>query len=144
MRGGLPRTLASLRAGAIMGRVTRLIGILLAVAVFPAGEAAGAPPAQVCGHPGTPPCPLQRWMRENASVAYAKRDAARVAAVLEQAAALNPEPERWRKWASIALSGASRVRRGGPEATLSACVGCHDTYRAEYVKSYRTRRLPSQ
>ena len=101
-------------------------------------------PLGACGRPGAPPCPLQRWMREHAAVAYANRDSAGLATVLEQAASLNPEPERWRKWGTIALAGASRVRRGGPGAALSACVGCHDTYRAEYVKSYRTRRLPAK
>jgi hypothetical protein len=129
-----------------MRRVDRLIALVfvLVVVAFPAGAAVGARSAEVCGRPGAPPCPLQRWMRDHASVAYASRDAAGLATVLERAAALNPEPERWRKWGTIALSGASRVRRGGPDAALSACVGCHDTYRAEYVKSHRTRRLPAK
>ena len=127
-----------------MRGVKHLTALVLAVVVgaFPAGAAVGAP--SVCGRPGAPPCPLQRWMRDNAAVGYAKRDAAGLATVLERAAALNPEPERWRKWGTIALSGASRVRRGGANAALTTCVGCHDTYRAEYVKSYRTRRVPAK
>jgi hypothetical protein len=129
-----------------MRSVTPLIALVFAVfaSAFPADASVDARPGGVCGRPGAPPCPLQRWMREQASVAYGSRDSARLATVLEQAAALNPEPKRWRKWGAIALGGVSRVRRGGPGAALTACVGCHDTYRAEYVKSYRTRRLPTK
>jgi hypothetical protein len=130
----------------MMRSVTPLIALAFAVlaSAFPADAAVDARSAGACGRPGAPPCPLQRWMREHSAVAYANRDSAGLATVLEQAASLNPAPERWRKWGTVALAGASRVRRGSPGAALSACVGCHDTYRAEYVKNYRTRRLPAK
>jgi hypothetical protein len=129
-----------------MRRVSRLVALVFVFVqvALPAGAAVGARSVEVCGRPGAPACPLQRWMRENASVAYASRETAGLATMLERAAALNPDRERWRKWETIALSGAARVRRRGPDAALSACVGCHDTYRAEYVKSHRTRRLPAK
>jgi hypothetical protein len=143
-----PATVSSERTGsrAIVGRVTRPVEFVLTLVVLGclAGAAAGSPVAGACGRPGVPACPLQRWMRERASVAHAARDPAALASVLEQAAALNPEPVRWRKWTATALTGAARVRRGSAGAAMTACVSCHDAFRTEYAKSHRTRRLPAK
>ena len=135
------------------GHVVRALGSLAAVVCLAATLTATGPAlhaetrapqaaALSCGQPGKPACPLQKWMRDYVARAYAARDATRLGAALEQAAALNPEPKRWKQWATMSMAGATRARRGGPTSALTSCVSCHDTFRRQYVQSYRTRRLP--
>ncbi len=135
--------LAMVSRGDATRRIRAFLVAAMALSVAIAGGTpANAQPGAVCGRPGAPACPLQRWMRQRAAVAYAARDRAALVEVLDQAARLNPAPERWRQWGTRALAGASRVRRSGPGAALSACVSCHETFRTDYVRGYRQRRLP--
>ena len=124
-------------------RLFRLVPVAVAavllVARTPRDEAAATP--LPCGSAGRPPCPLQRWMRKQVAVPYAKRDLSGLAAALNTLAQNNPNPRRWANWTKFAEKGAASAA-AGREDTVSFCTRCHRAYRRTYKATARTREPP--
>ena len=113
----------------------------LCVMTLSATGSAGSGTA-ICGDPGRPPCPLQRWMRNELAQPIAKKDSTAVAEAFERLVALNPEPKKWSNWTKFAREGARAAREGKPSGVTIACAHCHSIYRGEYNIKYRRRALP--
>ena len=94
-----------------------------------------------CGGPGLPPCPLQAWMRANVAAPLAANNSAALAAGLERAAGLSPDPS-FSSWSSIASQGAAAAKKGDIAGARASCKACHDAWREQYKKKYRTRPIP--
>src|SRR5262245_40994511 len=118
---------------------SHLLSIALMLLSASAGAAGSAGP--VCGEPGRPPCPLQRWMRTERAQPIAKKDAGALADALERLSALNPEPNKWQNWTKFAQDGARAAREGKTAAVTIACAHCHSIYRGEYNIKYRRRAI---
>lgn len=95
----------------------------------------------LCGTPGQPACPMQRWMRANIAAPLADNDAAALAVGLEKAAKLSPDPA-WISWSTLALNGAAAAKKGDIAGARAACKGCHDAWREAYRAKYRLRAIP--
>ncbi len=91
-----------------------------------------------CGRPGSPPCPLQAWMRANVAGALASRDDAGLARALDRAAKLVPDPA-WASWVESAEAGASAARKGDVARARASCKAFHEAWREAYRAKYRTR-----
>lgn len=94
-----------------------------------------------CGAPGQVPCPLQAWMRRKIAGPLASSDWAALARGLDESAAFVPDPS-WTAWATYASAGANAARDEKLVDVRRACKQCHDAYRKEYRKLYRSRALP--
>lgn len=102
----------------------------------------GAPSQQgVCGAPGLPPCPLQRWMRARVATPLAQDDLVVLAASLERTATLSPDAS-WSAWPDLARRGAAAAKRGDLNAARATCKACHDSFREAYRAKYRLRPVP--
>jgi cytochrome c553 len=81
-------------------------------------------------------------MRARLATALAHKDLAELARRLDEAATLNPDPNKWLHWPKLARDGAAAARRGRASAVIASCTRCHAVYRSEFLVSHRTRRLP--
>ena len=108
------------------------------VLALPTVRADGA----ACGEKGQPSCPLQGWMEKNMQDPMDKGDLKAVAASLEKAATLVPDP-KWndgaKGWAKIAKDAAAAAKSGDTAAVKAACKSCHSAWRKQYKATYRTR-----
>jgi hypothetical protein len=93
-----------------------------------------------CGAPGRPDCPLQSWMKANASQALGSGDFERMGRALQRIAGLAP-PD-YDGWRDIALNGASAASARNLEGVRGACKACHEEHRARYRKELRAHALP--
>ena len=101
-----------------------------------------------CGAKDLPDCPLQAWMKQNATTLLAFGEISSVAEVFDQIALFAP-PTRapdglpvYANWASIARDGAAAARMGDLPAARAACRGCHEQYLATYHWQLRAQSLP--
>lgn len=95
----------------------------------------------VCGAPGLPPCPLQRWMRSRVATPLAEDQLEVLAANLEKTATLSPDPG-WGAWPELARRAAASARRGDLNTIRATCKACHDRFREAYRAKYRLRPVP--
>jgi hypothetical protein len=103
-------------------------------AVLDASAAAGE-----CGEKPHPDCPLQAWMKANATPPVSANDLPALAQAFDRMAAFAPAP--YPNWASIAKDGASAARAGDMPAAKAACRGCQDQYKKKYKTEMRARKL---
>lgn len=94
-----------------------------------------------CGRPGQPLCPMQAWMKTEVGVPLGEGKLAPVAAALDRLASSPPDPG-WALWRSSATQGADAARQDDVAAVRQSCRTCHDAYRTEYRKRFRTRPPP--
>ncbi|MGO8999096.1 MAG: hypothetical protein ACLQVI_37695 [Polyangiaceae bacterium] len=99
-----------------------------------------------CGTKGLPDCPMQLWMKQNATTIITFGETTTLAEVFDQIAALAP-PRMDRlypfpNWVSIARDGADASRTGNIAAARAACRGCHVQYQTLYHATLRGRPLP--
>jgi hypothetical protein len=100
-----------------------------------------------CGAKDLPDCPLQLWMKENASTMLGFGEITTLAEVFDRIALLAP-PQMSPKydypnWDSIAKDGASAARLGNLTAAKAACRGCHSQYQRTYHATFRGLPLHS-
>jgi hypothetical protein len=101
-----------------------------------------------CGSRDLHDCPLQGWMKRNATPILDFGDISTIAVVFDQIAALAPPDTTedgglvYENWTSIARDGANATRTGNLEAAKAACRGCHVQYRDRYHAVLRARDLP--
>ena len=90
------------------------------------------------------PCPPQKWMRTNMAPPNAAGDMPALAAALDKAAALAPDPS-WNgkdpkaSWDAIARAGAAAARANDAAAVKGCCKDCHDAWKAKYKEKFRTK-----
>jgi len=101
-----------------------------------------------CGSRDLHDCPLQGWMKINATTMLEFGDISTLAVVFDQIVALAPMDTNddggllYENWKSIAHDGANASRAGNISAVRAACRGCHSEYRARYHANLRARGLP--
>lgn len=92
-----------------------------------------------CGPGSGRTCPLQEWMRANATGAMIQKDGRALARVFERIAEIAP-PE-YDGWSAIAKGGAEAAAAGDVESCRVACTHCHDAFRASYRAAMRGRPI---
>lgn len=102
---------------------------------------------RLCGEKGLADCPLQLWMKRNATPAIRDGDTTALADVFDRIALLGPAADvapaaAYPYWSSIARDGASASRMGDVGAAKAACRGCHTQYRTKYHGELRGLALP--
>jgi hypothetical protein len=125
------------RAGAL-GAFAGLLTVALC-----AGLASSKPEQTECGSPGKPPCPLQRWMREQVAAPLSAKDYRALEQSFERIAQLNPDPAGWANWTKIAKEGATAARQRKLAGVRSTCGRCHRAYRRAYNARHRTLAIDS-
>jgi hypothetical protein len=95
-----------------------------------------------CGEKDLPDCPLQLWMRRNATPMIRFGETTALAEVFDQIATLSPAGhalarDTYPNWVSIARDGAAAARVADIPAAKAACRGCHTQYRARYHADLR-------
>jgi hypothetical protein len=98
---------------------------------------------RLCGERDQPPCPLQAWMKRNATTMIGFGETTTLAEVFDQVALLTPPAALWGggksfpNWESIARDGAAASRIGNIPAAKAACRECHIQYRRGYHEAFR-------
>ena len=112
-------------------------------------RAALADAGRFCGGKDLPDCPLQAWMKQNATTLLGFGEISSLAEVFDQMAPLRAAQTRSRRrirriphWASIARDGAAAARMGNLTAAKAACRGCHLQYQRSYHAELRALPLP--
>lgn len=104
----------------------------------------GVAAEDTCGGKGQKPCPLQGWMEDNVEAPFKAGDMDKVAAALEKASKLAPDP-KWNEgdtgWEKLAKQGAAAAKAGDKKALKASCKGCHKAHRKQYQKQHRTRPI---
>jgi hypothetical protein len=95
-----------------------------------------------CGEKGLSDCPLQLWMKQNATPILTFGETTTLAQVFDEIALLAPPAKEltgqsFASWASIAHDGAAASRMGSLQAAKAACRGCHSQYSARYHADFR-------
>jgi hypothetical protein len=100
-----------------------------------------------CGARDLHDCPLQGWMKRNATTMLEFGDISTIGLVFDQIATFAPTDTIedgglvYVNWKSIAIDGASATRMGNINAAKAACRGCHSQYRAQYHANMRAREI---
>lgn len=108
-----------------------------------AASASGKPAASAsagvaCGSK-TNPCPLQKWMQDNANPAVSAGDTAALATALEQMQKF--APAGYTNWVSISKDGAKAAKAGDLAGAKASCRSCHDQYKNKYKTEMRDRKI---
>ena len=102
-----------------------------------------------CGARDLHDCPLQGWMKRNATTMLEFGDISTIGIVFDQIATLGPTDTIddgglvYANWKSISHDGANASRMGNLNAAKAACRGCHTQYRAQYHANMRARDIPA-
>lgn len=148
--GGPESGAPGLRRIGMASEIGKRFAIVLGAGALVAATAlVGAPSAQAgdakCGEEGQPMCPLQEWMEKNMQAALDANDLAKLATLLDQAAAFAPDP-KWHEgdkgWEKIAKDGAAKATAGDLKAVQATCKSCHSAWRKQYKAQHRPRALP--
>lgn len=105
--------------------------------------AAALPGAAVAGtecNGTTIPCPLQKWMRDNAGTPMASGDFQAAAKGIEKIQAFGPPgmPD----WTKFAKKTVDDLRANKSDDVKADCKTCHDAYKAAYKSNAAVRRRP--
>jgi hypothetical protein len=97
-----------------------------------------------CGEKDLPDCPLQQWMKRNATPPIRSGETIALAEAFDEIEGLAPAArDAYPNWGSIARDGALASRVGDVTAAKAACRGCHTQYRARYHAELRALPLPN-
>ena len=113
-----------------------------ASAATPSASAAAVPlgtEKASCGIKGAPDCPLQGWMKGNATMAVTQRSFPGLTRVFRRIGEL--APPGYEGWDRFAAEGLDAAQRRDVDGCKAACKGCHDEHRKRYVQELRTRPL---
>ncbi len=116
---------------------------IVGVIVFGAAAGALVPGAAVAGNHcngTTIPCPLQKWMRNNAGTPFAQGDLAAVARGMEKIQGFGPA--NMPDWNRFAKKTADDARANKTDDLKADCKTCHDAYKAAYKASAALRNRP--
>jgi hypothetical protein len=96
-----------------------------------------------------PDCPMQAWMKKNATAMLGFGDISAIADVFDRITRLAPDdvtPEGrpvYANWKSISEDGAAAARAGDVPAAKAACRGCHVQYLRRYQTTLRGKPVPA-
>lgn len=99
-----------------------------------------------CGAQGHD-CPLQGWMKNNASPPMTSTDFPRLEHAFERIASLSPAAPTgeadasYAEWSELAHAGAAAARDHDLDGSRVACKRCHDAYRSKYRAEHRAAPL---
>lgn len=96
--------------------------------------------AATCGARGND-CPLQGWMKANATPAMSTSDRRGLERAFERIATLDPNAREYPRWREIANAGSRASRSNDLEGARLACKECHDAYRERYRAERRAAPL---
>jgi hypothetical protein len=102
-------------------------------------KAADTDASAACGDKPLPPCPLNAWMKANASPASIAQDFEGLATAFDKVVTF--APTGYPNWASIARDGADAARAQSLDGAKAACRGCHTQYKDRYKKEMRDRPI---
>jgi hypothetical protein len=86
------------------------------------------------------PCPLQKFMRDNAGTPMASGELARVAESMEKIEkAGGPD---MKDWAKLAKKTADDARANKTDDVKADCKACHDAYKQAYKNNVTLRNKP--
>jgi hypothetical protein len=92
--------------------------------------------APACGGQGQAECPTQHWMKATLQAYLRTKDYKRLEASFNDLASHGPAD--FDRWQSLAKSGASAAANQDEALVRKSCQDCHDSYRAEFRKKYRS------
>jgi hypothetical protein len=95
--------------------------------------------APACGDKPLPPCPLNAWMKQNASPASIAEDFDGLGSSFDKIATF--APAGYPNWVSIAHDGADAARAQSLDGAKAACRGCHSQYKDKYKREMRDRPI---
>jgi hypothetical protein len=95
--------------------------------------------AAACGDKPLPPCPLNAWMKANASPASVAGDFDGLGSAFDKIATF--APAGYPNWVSIAHDGADAARAQSLDGAKAACRGCHSQYKDKYKREMRDRPI---
>lgn len=114
-----------------------------AIEASPSGVVAtptvGSGESVACGVRGAPDCPLQAWMKGNASGALTQGSFPSLTRVFRRIGEV--APPGYAGWERHAAEGLEAAHRRDLEGCKAACKGCHDEHRKRYVLETRARPL---
>jgi hypothetical protein len=123
---------------------------IVTAAMVGAATLAAAPSAvaddATCGSKENP-CPLQKWMRQNMGASNASGDMAALASDFDKVAKIAPDP-KWNggdakaNWDAISKAGVVAAKANDAAAVKAACKACHDAFKDDYKKRFRTKAVP--
>lgn len=88
----------------------------------------------------TKPCPLQKWMRDNAGTPMASGDLAAVAKGIEKIQTFGgPDMKDWTKMAKKTVDD---LKANKTDDVKADCKACHDAYKAAYKANAALRKRP--
>jgi hypothetical protein len=122
-----------------IGAISTFLFASRAPAASPPDAALAAPAekAYACGDKGKPPCPMQKWMKENMAPAAANGDADALAKAFDYVA--SHAPAGFSDWSKIAKSGGDAAKAKKVEDAKKACKTCHDEYKSKYKDEMRDK-----
>jgi hypothetical protein len=122
-----------------IGAISTFLFASRAPAASPADVAPVAPGGKTyaCGDKGQPPCPMQKWMKENMAPAAANGDADALAKAFDYVA--SHAPAGYSDWSKIAKSGGDAAKAKKVEDAKKACKNCHDEYKNKYKDEMRDK-----
>lgn len=92
-------------------------------------------------------CPLQGWMKDNASPPMTSADFPRLEHAFERISSLSPAAPTggadasYAEWSQIAHAGATSARDRDLDGARAACQHCHAAYRSKYRAEHRAAPL---
>jgi hypothetical protein len=118
----------------VVGAITTFLSSR-APAAQPSDAASMAPSKDFSCGTKENPCPLQGWMKDNASKPGSP---AEFEAFFKKVAGFAPGAG-FEKWATIANEGAAKAKGGDVEGAKAACKTCHTEYKAKYKSDIRDK-----
>ncbi len=88
-----------------------------------------------------PKSPLGQWMKPNMSAPLAGNDFGALKKAFDTVASKVPAGD-YPQWGSIAQGGAAAAAKSDLAGVKGACKGCHDAYKAKYLKEHATTPYP--
>ncbi|WP_437925129.1 hypothetical protein WMF37_39790 [Sorangium sp. So ce291] len=86
------------------------------------------------------PCPLQKWMRDNAGTPMASGELATIATSMEKA--IKYGGPDMKDWAKLAKKTSDDARANKTDDVKADCKACHDAYKDAYKQNAALRNKP--
>jgi hypothetical protein len=91
---------------------------------------------EACGAQGQAECPTQRWMKATLQAYLRTRDYKRLEASFNELAGHGPGG--FDRWETMAKAGANAAASQDEALVRKSCQDCHDSYRADFRRQYRS------
>ncbi|WP_437659234.1 hypothetical protein [Sorangium sp. So ce1182] len=86
------------------------------------------------------PCPLQKWMRDNAGTPMASGELITIAKSMEKAGSFGGPDMK--DWAKLARKTSDDARANKTDDVKADCKACHDAYKDAYKQNAALRNKP--